>query len=525
MRYLIPILMLLSCGETFGQAKTRKLPNIINHPSLNIYSPFISASGNALIFVSDNAEDGVLTPFFSMKENADWKQPQVLPKSVYTRLNFISGYALSADGKSLLSTTIKGPGVGGYDLWLSQWKQNTWGEPANLGLPVNSKGHEGAPSITVDGTTLYFMRCEKMDQNGADNCKIFRTVKNRTGQWDEPVALPDYINTGNSQAPRIMGDGETLVFSSNKLMPNKGGMDLYLTRYEKGTWSQPKPLEFINTEKDDRYVSAEAVGRYLLRDIAGPRKNELVEYLFPKEIRPQGMLKVEGKVSAPDGTIPGAYVSAYDFDGRKMVYNARATADGGFLLYLREGSRYEVVVDPEDDKWTFFSRYYDLKKDELPPAERLRVMLQPLENETSIDLDISFRPSTAEIELEHSENELKRIIRMMEANPDFEFELQVLMKGYKEDSLRSSADLTEVRYDTINSQLETIDSLGNLVVMDTFNIKTTFHNDRTKPQAEAVVRYLQNSVPGGRLKIFTNAIEATRPEDEALSVRIIARKP
>ena len=111
-------------------------------------------------------------------------------------------------------------------------------------------------------------------ENGSrqsDNCKILRVKKKPNGQWDVPEELPASINTGNSQTPRIMADGETLVFASNKMAGGKGGMDLYLTRFTNNTWSNPVPLDFVNTDKDDQYVSAAGLGRYL--KITGARES------------------------------------------------------------------------------------------------------------------------------------------------------------------------------------------------------------------------------------------------------------
>src|SRR5690606_2037337 len=282
-------LTLVLATDVHGQAKVRKLSTILNHPSLNLHAPYISADANAIVFISDNAEDYVLTPFFSFRENADWQAPQVLPRNVHTRLNFLRGYGLSADGGLLFVSTMKTPGVGGFDIWMSEWK-GAWANPVNLGAPINSRQHEACASLTTDGKTMYFMRCEKMDQNKADLCKIFRVDKQPTGRWGEPVELPAHINTGNSQTPRIMADSETLIFSSDK-MGGKGGMDLFMTRFQDGEWTKPVPLDFVNTEKNDQYVSVTGLGRYLLRDSPGARKYELVEYLIPQELRPHGMMK------------------------------------------------------------------------------------------------------------------------------------------------------------------------------------------------------------------------------------------
>ena len=273
MRSAFLLIAVIVCyKQSFGQAKMRKLPNPINHPAINVSTPFISMDGNTMAFISDYAEDNALTLNYTTKDGVNWKEPVALSKVVNSKLNFIRGFALSADGKTLYLTNQKFGGIGGFDILISELKGAIWSDPLNPGTPVNSKLHDGCPSISVDGNTLYFMRCEKMDVNKAENCKLMVVKKKPTGQWEEPVELPATINSGNSQTPRIMGDSETLIFASNKFPGNKGGMDLYVTRLTGTQWSAPIPLDFANTTMDDQYVSASSLGRYLLRDAPGQKK-------------------------------------------------------------------------------------------------------------------------------------------------------------------------------------------------------------------------------------------------------------
>src|SRR5690606_16664206 len=353
-------LTLVLATDVHGQAKVRKLSTIINHPSLNLHAPFISADANAIVFISDNAEDYALTPFYSMRSRADWSSPKPLPRNVHSRLNFLRGYGLNADGTALYVSTIKGPGVGGYDLWMSEWR-GAWANPVNLGAPINSRAHEACPSLTPDGKTMYFMRCESMNQMDAGKCKIMRVDKKPNGQWGEPEELPAHINTGNSQTPRIMADGETLIFSSDKFAGSKGGMDLYITRFQDGKWSEPQPLDFVNTERDDQYVSVNALGRYILKEERGARNNwQLTEFLIPAEFKPKGLTKVTGKVRSRDGSPVSAYISAVDVFTGKRVRSLRPEADGSYFFYLPEGSTYEIAFDPEKSDHLFHTTLLDV---------------------------------------------------------------------------------------------------------------------------------------------------------------------
>jgi hypothetical protein len=512
-------------SNLYAQAKMRKLPGTINHPSINLFAPYLSADANALVFVSDNAEDNALAPFFTFRDNADWREPQMLPKSIYTRLNFIKGYSLSGDGKKLYYVTMKSPGVGGFDIWSSDWKGTAWTEPVNFGLPINTKGHEGSPSLTVDGNIMYFMRCEKMDPNKAEGCKLFKCTKKPNGQWDEPLELPGTINTGNSQTPRIMADGETLIFSSDKMKGGKGGMDLYTTKFVNGNWTSPLPMDFANTEKDDQFVSVAALGRYLVKDMMGQRKNELVELLIPDQLRPRGMMKIEGKVSDPAGKSIAAYISVMDLPKNKRVYSGRPYPDGSFTVYIMEGSKYELSIDPEQDNNSYFSKQFDLTSDKIPQIEKVAATLKPLAigDELSLDM-IKFKANSSEVDAAASSAEAKRLVRAVKANPNFKFEIQVLLNGYLEDSVRSNPDLTEVIYDSIHTSYDDIDSLGQLYQRDTVVAKTTYHNDRTWNQAKSLVKYLvSQGLSENSFGYFGNAIPATLPENKKLTVKAVVR--
>lgn len=523
MHALVLTITWLSATSLNGQVQSRKLPGIINHPSFNHFAPYISLDGNALLFVSDEGEDGALVVSYTSREN-DWVQPVPLPKHINHRLTYQRGYCLSADGRRVYFTGAKTPVVGGYDIMFSDLKGSTWGDVQNMLVPINSKSNEGAPSFSADGSSIYFMRCDKMDQQSASGCKLFTSRKKSNGQWEEPVELPGTINTGNSQTPRIMADNETLLFSSDKMPGNKGGMDLYMTRSVNGTWSAPVPLDFTNSARDDQFVSVAALGRYLLRDVPGTRNNsELVEFLIPAAIKPRGVMKVEGFIrDAADKAVP-AYISVVDRTSGKRVYSGRPNADGSYMFYLPEGYLYEFDVDPEQSKWTFFSRAFDLTRDVIAQREKVNVTLrQPVAGD-EIPLEMVTAKAGASTPDAAAADELKRLVRVSKANPQLTFDIQVSMTGYREDSIQHVPDLTEIRLDTIRLQPATPDST-TLSSADTIMIRKVYHNDLTPVVAQQIMAFLTSQ--GADMQRFTYkaaALPATVPEERKFVVKAIAK--
>lgn len=526
MKYIIIFLLLISgATQSFSQPKSvRKLPHPLNQPSLNTYAPYISFDGNALVFLNDYTDDGNLALNYSRRTGADWSAPVILPRTYSNMLTFVRGFTLSPDGQTLYLTSQLSNGIGAFDIYSCTLKGSTFSAPVNIGLPVNSRLNDASPSITADGQTMYFMRCESMNSKQADRCKIMVSKKQPGGRWSEPTELPAIINTGNSQTPRIMADGETMIFASNLFQPTKGGMDLYQTRLIDNEWTKPVPLTFVNTAEDDQFVSVTGQGQYLLRDTKGERRNELTEYIFPADLKPRGVLRIDGKVNDP--TIP-AYVLVNDLNKGKLVYNARPDKDGTFTAFLVEGSIYELAIEPENGSVIYNSKLFDITEGFPRPFERYTATVKQAAENDEVPLNaISFKPNTSTIEKTVAfTNELRRFSRLLKSNPGMMAEIQIELQGYVEDSIQSSPDLTETRIDSVEYYFDEIDSSGQLYTHDTIMAEYTYHNDRTVKQAEAIIEQL---VAAGCSRDAIAYVTAVKPEaileNRKLLVKAVLRR-
>jgi hypothetical protein len=292
-------------------------------------------------------------------------------------------------------------------------------------------------------------------------------------------------------------------------------MDLYISKLKNGTWTNPIALDFVNTEKDDQYVSVAALGRYLLKEAPGARKNsEITEFLIPAEIKPRGLMMVEGKVADNTGAAVPAYISIIDLNTNKRVYSGRPNANGAYSIFLLEGTRYEMSVDPEQSNISFFSRTFDLTTDKIPQKEKVNVTLKQLHAGDEVPLNVAFKPNTAIVD-PAAESELKRLVRVAKANPSLKFEIQVLLSGYEEDTVKSSADLTELIVDSVRTRVNS---------MDTVLVRNTYHNDRTRAQAQALIDYfVSQGADSKSFRYFVNAIPAVTPQNRKLTVKAVVR--
>lgn len=121
----------------------------------------------------------------------------------------------------------------------------TFGEPVNLGPPINTGAGEVPCSISPDGLELYFMDAYALRPGNLGGHDIWVARRPSVSEaWEEPLNLGAPINTEYDDAmPYLSSDGLTLYFSSDRPGGN-GESDLYVsTRMTKDDpWEAPMNL-------------------------------------------------------------------------------------------------------------------------------------------------------------------------------------------------------------------------------------------------------------------------------------------
>jgi len=133
------------------------------------------------------------------------------------------GPCISADGLSLYFASMRSGGFGACDLWVTTraTKDDLWGEPVNLGPIVNSTYAEWGPCISPDGLTLFFDSgfgggSPRTGGFGRSDLWVTRRAS-KDEPWGKPVNLGPIVNTAaNEIRPSISSDGSTLYFSSTR---------------------------------------------------------------------------------------------------------------------------------------------------------------------------------------------------------------------------------------------------------------------------------------------------------------------
>jgi len=203
----------------------------------------------------------------STRANKDdsWGEPEKLGPIINTSV--VDGCpSISTDGLSLYFSSTRAVGYGSWDIWLTTRAtlEDEWGEPRNLGPNVNSSSADAAPTISVDGLTLYFAS----SRPGGLSTDDFWVVRRQTVDDDwgpaENLGLP-ISSPYDEWTSEITADGLMFVFS-DAFIPRPDGLgnsDIYMSRrssiYE--PWGEPTNLGApINSPSYDWGVSISADG-------------------------------------------------------------------------------------------------------------------------------------------------------------------------------------------------------------------------------------------------------------------------
>lgn len=142
-------------GESWSKPeRMNKNINTDFHESSACYSP----DGKAVYFVSDKPEGGLGSRdiYVSMKdEKGRWGKAVNLGNAINTPYGE-EGVFMHPDGKTIYFSSQGHKSMGGYDIFKSVYENGRWGEPENLGYPVNTPDDDVFFVISASGKHGYY---------------------------------------------------------------------------------------------------------------------------------------------------------------------------------------------------------------------------------------------------------------------------------------------------------------------------------------------------------------------------------
>ncbi len=229
-------------GDYFGQVPPGTEPELFA-PGL-ISSGLIdrdlvmTPDGNEIYFTISTPGYAISTIVETHRVDDVWSKPEVA--SFCTNPAWTAGEpSISPDGQKFYFISNRPDNTGeepdDSNIWAMDRVGDGWGEPYNLGAPINTDAQEFYPSTTSDGT-LYFTRADP--QTRVHNIYRSRFVD---GAYAEPELLPEEINAGRGRFHSFVAPDESYVIVPVAgLEDSRGGVDYYICfRDESDKWSAP----------------------------------------------------------------------------------------------------------------------------------------------------------------------------------------------------------------------------------------------------------------------------------------------
>jgi hypothetical protein len=191
--------------------------------------PYLSANGQIMIY---DAHD---TISISHWNGSAWGPKEYLPQPV-NFIGLQNQAAITPDLSWIYWVSWRAGGMGMWDIWRADWNDSshTCGPAECLGENVNSADIEWSLCFTADGQRMYFVTDThlKNGQYNIGSMDIWYVDWDSTlGDWGEPFNLGAPVNTTDMEEyPYISGDNNFLYFScpgGHQVPGWQGGFDLY----------------------------------------------------------------------------------------------------------------------------------------------------------------------------------------------------------------------------------------------------------------------------------------------------------
>lgn len=187
--------------------------------------------------------------YSSRFENGQWTRPE----NAGTRFNgkrHNASVSASVDEKKLYLYRNLSNGNDG-NLYETNFNGKEFSDPV-LMEGINSKEWEGSATTTLDDKTIIF----SSERNGGFGGKdLYKSTRGADGKWGTPVNLGPDINTPfDEDGPTLTADGSELYFSS-KGHNSMGGYDIFVSKFDGDKFGKAENMGYpINSMSDDIYL-------------------------------------------------------------------------------------------------------------------------------------------------------------------------------------------------------------------------------------------------------------------------------
>ena len=185
----------------------RSVPNQLDSSSDHTFARamFVKDSDRTIYWSAEDAE-GIRNIYTSTLRDTLWSLPSLLNEHMTSASDEIYPVP-SPDGKSLFFSSAGLYGVGGYDIYVSRWNDdsNDWDEPVNMGFPYSSPADDFLYVDSEDGRYSVFASNRDCSSDSVwvyvleyDNVPVRRTVENPQELMEISQLRPSGASAGDS---------------------------------------------------------------------------------------------------------------------------------------------------------------------------------------------------------------------------------------------------------------------------------------------------------------------------------------
>ncbi len=373
---------------------------------------------------------------YSLKNGNDFSEAQPMPFPFNQNQNE-GGATITADNKHLYYTVckyVKGNTYYNCDIYFSDFINGQWSEIKSIGPNVNQPDTwETQPSVSADGSTLYFVSDRPGGNGGYD---IYKTAKGANGEWGKPVNMGKVINSeGNEKTPFIHSDSQTLYFSSADYTENGiehhghlglGGYDIFYSRADSlGNWAKPKNIGYpINTEKDETgfFVSTDGkYGYFTSNKLSGMGGWDVFYFELYPDARPEKVMLVKGNIkNETTKEVVEAKVELKNAVTKKVSEIPVDNETGKFVAIVPQ--KFDYILTVKKEGYAYETKF--LSASEQEGQKRMDFDVKPIEVGASYKLNDIYFATNSYVLTEKSKEIIESFIEFLKDNPHIKVEIQ-----------------------------------------------------------------------------------------------------
>jgi outer membrane protein OmpA-like peptidoglycan-associated protein len=385
------------------------------------YFPVLTADSEKLFFTK---RDGLNSfdhedIFIAQNNNGEWTEPVPIDQSINTRYNE-GTCTISADGNILIFTSCDAPdSFGSCDLYISYKINGSWNKASNMGKMINSRSWDSQPSLSADGSMLFFSSNRRGGVGGND---IWYSYRLEDDSWSEAINLGSNINTEKDEvSPFIYFNNELLFFASEGHL-GFGGKDLFMSKMGMEGFEMPENLGFpINDHLDQLalFITAQQDFAYYTENTyqAGKVDSSFIyRFNFPQEIDlGEKLIITEGQIVNSKTNQPiDARLTLVSLTNDSTLYQFRSDGESGNFIMIYPDKTFSGLYV---EKPGFVPKIYNVEKDSLKDIKNMKIQLAPATSgEHFIFENVFFDFDKADLKPE-SLSSLKRLYNFLIENP------------------------------------------------------------------------------------------------------------